>query len=298
MIKTKEFDSDIILPKTALELQALLSKDGIFLGRNLVHSLYDLEQLTQSWFGRFHHPATRFDLRDQSLDGYTSRVGTEGYLLGHAEGYYRPILPPPDVCVFWCQQAPTVNGGETTFFDGTELYQALPSALASRLEKEGVVYEAIWPMKRWQTEFGVADAESLKTLLTATPGCKYTLHADGDLHFFNHMHPIIRSSDGTPKFINGMLTHLPIITHPLYADRTYCKSTNRMYWGIGDELEEVSINSLIDAHDAVLNKHRWQDYDLLVIDNHRLLHGREPMMLEDIRVIFSRFGYWVSETAT
>lgn len=295
MNNTKEVNGDIILPKTALELQVLLSKDGIFLGRNVVHSLSDLEQLTQSWFGRFHHPATRIDSSEQSLDGYTSRVGTEGYLLGHAEGFYRPILPPPDVCVFWCQQAPTVNGGETTFLDGADLYRELPDSLASRLEEEGVVYEAIWPTKRWQTEFGVADAESLKSLLRTTPRCTYTLHADGDLHFFNHMNPILRSSDGTPKFINGLLTHLPEITHPRYANRTYCKSTNRMHWGLGGELDSVTINSLIDAHDAVLKKHRWQDYDLLVLNNHRLLHGREPMVDDGVRIIFSRFGYWKSE---
>jgi Taurine catabolism dioxygenase TauD, TfdA family len=281
------------LPHSSAELKKHLSLSGVGFWRGAVHTLYELEQLTQSWFGRFHQPATRVDSRDQSVDGYTSRVGTEGYLLGHAEGYYRPHFPPPDVCVFWCQQAPTVQGGETTLLDGAELYRKLPSALASRLENEGVVYEAIWTMTRWQAEFGVPDATSLKTLLEATPSCQYTLNAKGELHFFHHVQPILRSSDGIPKFINGLLSHLPNITHPRYAGRTYCRSTNRMHWGHGGELQPATINTLIDAHDAVLNKHRWQDFDLLVLDNHRLLHGREPMVGDSVRTIFSRFGYWL-----
>lgn len=141
----------------------------------------------------------------------------------------------------------------------------------------------------------MSDAKSISILLGKKLSCKYTLKADGDLHFFNHINPILCSSDGIPKFINGLLTHLPKITHPRYASRTYCKLTNKMHWGLGGEIEEASINSLIDAHDAVLNKHRWQDYDLLVLDNHRLLHGREPMVDDGVRIIFSRFGYWKSE---
>lgn len=148
MNNIKEIYSDIILPKTSFELQDKMSKDGIFLGRNIVHSLYDLELLTHSWFGRFHNPATRLDSHDHGSDGYTSRVGTENYLLGHAEGYYRPKLPPPDVCIFWCQRAPTVQGGETTLFDGADLYREIPSTLATRLVGEGVVYEADWSKKR------------------------------------------------------------------------------------------------------------------------------------------------------
>jgi alpha-ketoglutarate-dependent taurine dioxygenase len=41
-----------------------------------------------------------------------------------------------------------------------------------------------------------------------------------------------------------------------------------------------------------LHKHRWRDGDVLFIDNHRFLHGRELMDGESERVIYSRFGYW------
>ncbi len=155
------------LPHSSAELKKHLSLSGVVIWRGVVHTLSELERLTQSWFGRFHQPATRVDSREKSLDGYTSRVGTAGYLLGHAEGYYRPCIPQPDVCVFWCQQAPRILGGETTFIDGSALYLKLPSALASRLEEEGIVYEALWPMARWQAEFGVNDSTALKTLLKA-----------------------------------------------------------------------------------------------------------------------------------
>lgn len=276
----------------AADLRSLLQARGVVVLSGAVHSVADLERLTQSWFDRFHQPPKRMDARNDSQDGFTSRVGVAGYLLGHAEAYYRPCLPAPDVCLFWCQRAPAVAGGETTWVDGAALFNALPAPLAQRLVREQLVYESRWDRSRWQQEFHVHDEDGLKALLDADPSCRYTLDAQGELHLHYQTSALMTGNDGVRRFINGVLAHLPAISHRRYAGNVYCKPSNRIHWEGGGLIHDDALNSIIDAHDAVLNEHRWNDGDLLILDNHRVLHGRQPMARADDRVIYSRFGYW------
>lgn len=269
-----------------------LKQDGCVCVRGLVNSVEQFEFLTTSWCRHFHQPATRVSARGRSEDGYSSQVSQNGRLLAHAEAYYRPALPPPDICMFWCEVAPAVHGGETSWFDGAEFHDALPPAVAQRMESEGVVYEAFWPPARWQAEFGVHEVSEVRRLLSADHRCRYTFSDSGDLHLFFKVNPIVLGADGRKRFINGILAHLPKINHPRYLDESiYCKPTNRMHWGAGGEIHADVINLILDAHDSVLRKHRWMSGDLLIVDNHRVMHGRESMAEGGERVIFSRFAH-------
>ena len=58
----------------------------------------------------------------------------------------------------------------------------------------------------------------------------------------------------------------------------------------GEPLSDELDCALIDAHDAVQQRHRWRAGDLLVIDNTRVMHGREMTAEPCERVIISRFG--------
>ena len=184
-----------------------LQRSGCLCLRGAVHSLAQFEAVTGRWLRQFHQPATRVSTRERSDDGFTSQVAKTGRLLAHAEAYYRPCVPPPDICVFWCEVALSVAGGETSWFDGAEFHDALPAAVAQRLEAEGIVYEALWPVTRWQAEFGVLSIPNLRCLLDADQRCVYTLSGDGDLHLKFKVNPIVVAADGSKRFVNGMLAH-------------------------------------------------------------------------------------------
>lgn len=286
MVTMNEFPDDA-------ELRSRLLADGLVLLRGAQMTMDRFESILSSQCRAFHQPATRADEQQASHDGYTSRVGRDGRLLGHAEGYYRPCLPPPDVCLFWCEQAPVVEGGETTWLDAAALFDALPRDLSARLADEGVVYEAMWSPERWMAEFPVANMAELRDLLDRDARCRYGQDEQGNLLLFFKTMPVLLGQDGVRRFINGMLAHLPEITHQRYKNtQVYCKVSNRMHWGRGGLISNADVNRMLDAHDAVLNKHRWVDGDLLILDNHRLLHGREMMPVPGERVIYSRFGFW------
>lgn len=269
-----------------------LRATGVVLFPNAATCVEAVEELTKAWFSRFHQPATRVAARAANDDGYTSRISGSGYLLGHAEGYYRPCLPPPDVCVFWCECAPTVSGGETTWIDGVALFAALPTELRNRLVAEPIVYESIWPRDRWQAEFGVHGLTELRRCLDSDSRCKYDIEEGKQLRLFFETPAVISGPAGAPAFINGLLAHLPELSYPRYEGNVYCKPSNKIHWAGGGAVKTEEINAIVEAHDAVMNKHRWQDGDLLILDNHRVLHGRECMHEIGNRIIYSRFGYW------
>ncbi len=277
----------------AAQVVTLLKAHGAVLIRGARMSAARLETLSREMFPRFHQPAIRSELRWQEGDGYSSRVRKDTRLLGHAEAYYRPCFSAPDVCLFACEKAPFVAGGETFLIDGAEMYRALPEDLANRLATEGVIYEARWMPERWQGEFGVSNVNALRRLLDNDGRCEYELTEGGELHLLFRTVAIQTSAGNDKRFINGMLAHLPLIDHPRYASvPVFARPANRMYWGSGDLIDNDTVCRLIDVHDSVLYKHRWQDGDLLLLDNHRFLHGREIMTAPGDRVIFSRFGYW------
>lgn len=292
MIESDEIESFLCHNLDWREVRNHLDHSGVALLRGHFYTLGQFESFAGQGMTRFHQPATRIHARAGSVDGFTSRVAKDSRLLSHAEGYYRPCLSPPDVCLFWCQVAPA-QGGETSWLDGAALFDALPPDLARRLESEGVVYEAWWSQERWQAEFDVCHAADLCRLLDSDHRCSYELSPVGDLHIFYKINPILVGIDGVKRFVNGMLAHLPEIRHPRCVDTVFnCKPTNKMHWGDGGLISNADVNRLLDAHDAVLNKHRWVDGDLLILDNHRLLHGREMMPVPGERVIYSRFGFW------
>lgn len=268
-----------------------LQKDGVIFFRKLAKSLSDFETLTQQWFDRFHKPASRAPGNPDRDYSYTSQPSGKGFLLAHAEGYYRPCLAPPDVCLFWCQEAPIVSGGETTWVDAADLLNELPSSVRDRFSKEPIVYESTWTRERWQAEFGVTNVVGLKNLLDVDPSCRYHLDENEQLLLLYEDLAVKTGADGIPRFINGVLAHLPLINHPRYKSNVYCKPSNRIHWSKGGEIETEIVNLVIDAHDRTIRKHRWQNGDLLILDNHRFLHGRVQMSQPCQRVIFSRFAY-------
>jgi hypothetical protein len=179
--------------------------------------------------------------------------------------------------------------GETTLIDGLEMADALPVGLRSKLERDGVIYECLWAPSRWQAEFGLHSALDLVARLETFKTCRFTL-CEGILHLFFAAPAILPSSAG-PVFANGVLAHLSRIVHPRYtALPVYTKPENRVYFGDGALLDDATINTLIEAHDKVIYRHRWQAGDVLIADNTRFLHGREMTAAACERVLISRFG--------
>lgn len=272
-------------------MRAQFDRCGLLLVRGCKLDAAGFEKLTTHFCDRFHHVGARQATRCNVGDGFTTAVPSQNFiLLGHSEGYYRPTLHLPDVCFFMCLIPPNVDGGETTLIDGVAMLNQLSPPLRQRLEAQGVIYECLWEPPRWRAEFDVADETALHAFLARFPAARYTL-TDGLLHLFYATPAIFQLPDGTSKFANGILAHLPQVTHPRYAGLpVHAKPTNRVYFGDGELVPDQVVNTLIDAHDTVLYGHRWQARDMLIIDNTRYMHGRNMTSSPCERTLISRFG--------
>ena len=254
-------------------------------------SVPEFERWTGALCAGFHEVGTRQRLRQEAGDGYTTEVFRHNFaLLGHSEGAYRPWPAPPDVCFFLCLEPPAAAGGETTLIDGAELLRRLAPELRELLRATPVSYLCRWPRERWQAEFGLADAAAVAQRLAAVAGCSFSFDADEVLQLQWRTSALRRSRDGSEVFANGILAHLPRLDHPRHAGRgVYVNPNNGVLLGDAP-LDSAVLEALVDAHDQVLVRHRWRAGDLLVIDNTRWMHGREPTAAPCPRVILSRFG--------
>ncbi len=282
--------SDLLRVDTVAVMQALRESGAVLL-RGFSTSLSGFQQFTEKFCDRFHQVGTRRAVDDRNSDGHTSEVPRRNFnLFVHSEGTYRPNPPPPELCFFNCVLPAATGGGETLLADGVHFLGMLPDDLCQRFEQQGIIYQALWDTARWQTEFQLQRREQLNEFLRKFPGCSYRMQ-DDEIAIRCRVAAIQTSLGGLPAFANGLLAHLPAITHPRWQNTlTYSKSTNRIFFGDGEEIGTAVIDSLIDIQDEIALAHSWQADDLLILDNKRFMHGRLMTKGDCERQIRSRFG--------
>jgi alpha-ketoglutarate-dependent taurine dioxygenase len=287
-------------PKQAMTLHPVeiltkLKETGLVLLRGFDFDLNAFEVLTKSWCDSFHGVAARASMQIETSDGYTTHVPEVNFvLLVHSEGVYIPHpFPPysaPDLAFFYCQVPPQEKGGETMLADGVEFLKRLPVDLIKRFRNGGVTYEALWDEERWRLEFPVKDKHALKELLDVISSVEYQFEGD-NLRFRYNTAAITQTMAGLWSFSPGLLAHLPHFNHPRYADKyVYTKSTNKVFFGDGEEIDDATINLLVDIQDDIVINHAWKTNDLVIVENTRFMHGRTMSEKPCERVIFSRFG--------
>ncbi len=269
-----------------------LRQSGLVLLRGFDINLANFEAITVRFCDRFHNIGTRRSLETSGSDGYTSEVSRKNFnLFSHSEGAYRPWPPPPELCFFNCVQPPGSTGGETMLVDGVDFLEKLPGGLRERFDQQGIIYEARWDKERWHTEFAVNCPEELHALLIDHPQCEYQFDGDA-IQVRCHVAAIQTSLGGVPAFANGLLAHLPQISHPRWRGvSVYSKCTNRVFFGDGEEIQEAVIHGLIDIQDEIALNHGWMIDDLLIFDNTRFMHGRRKITNIGERKIGTHFGF-------
>lgn len=270
----------------------ILEKEGVVVLRGMKLDQFLFESLTNLFSNNFYILSSR-DLDSEIIgDGFTTQIDklTVG-LFGHSEAHYAPLPLQPDMGFLFCAVAPEKQTESTFIIDAIEMFDNLPKDLQSRFKNENIVYEFLWEPKRWQTQFRVSSEEKLMELFRTSKNVRYSIK-DGLLHMFYTVSAIVSYPNGKFAFSNGLLVHLPNINHSAYKkEDIYTKSTNQVYWENKEAFCDETINQIIDVHDKYKQVHHWKENDVLIFDNIRYLHGREPISKISKRTLFSRFGY-------
>lgn len=188
----------------------------------------------------------------------------------------------PGHLVFGCLTAPA-KGGATKLADSEQVLRALPADLADPFVRDG------WLLMRmyhevgvsWMDAFGTQDPAEVDAYC-AVGGLEHEWLPDGRLRTRQRRAAVITHPvTGVPGWFNQIaflneLTLDPVIRG--YLIDVYGPSGlpfNTMY-GDGTPVSGDTVDLINEVYSQATVGESWQDGDVLVVDNLRMAHSREP----------------------
>ncbi|WP_307961911.1 TauD/TfdA family dioxygenase [Salinispora arenicola] len=216
------------------------------------------DRFARATLGRLHLGQNRREVPD---DENTSTVNLGMHHVGpHAELGYSPQRP--DLLWFYCARPPD-SGGETTLFDGIEVWRRLPEPLREKCATTDIVYSFDAAGREdWPLFTGVpADRDRTLELLPLSVACSYTI-SDKDTISISYRVSAAKPSrfQGVPAFANSIIPNLS--GGVTFADGTPVRSGDRL--------------SILRTCNEVMTPIAWQQGDIVMIDNSRTMHVACP----------------------
>jgi len=193
------------------------------------------------------------------------------------------LLQPPSLMMFACLSAPT-TGGATALADSTTLLDVLPTDLVERFERTG------WLLTRnYNDEIGASIAESFGTADNAaverycrTNAIEFDWQPDGGLRTTQRRRAVVRHPVTGQRcwfnqvaYFNEWSLATDLREYLIDVHGTHGLPFNTQF-GNGDPIGADVVQLLNDMYEANTEREPWQAGDLLLVDNIRTAHCREP----------------------
>jgi alpha-ketoglutarate-dependent taurine dioxygenase len=192
-------------------------------------------------------------------------------------------LEVPGLMLFACLTAPT-DGGATAVADSTTVLDALPTELVTRFEREG------WLLTRsYNDEIGASVAEAFGTddrgaveRYCRANAIELEWQPDGGLRTRQRRSAVVRHPvTGERCWFNQVAflnewTMAPEVREYLVDVYGADGLPFNTRFGGGDPIGEDVVELLNEVYDANTAREPWQAGDLLLVDNVRTAHSREP----------------------
>lgn len=204
--------------------------------------------------------------------------GTSAFEL-HSERHQTP--PTPHICFFYCNVAPRKHG-ETTFCDGELLVSVLRDELREVLSKRNLGYFNIALRGDLASILGLEDPAELQQALVENNLENVYQIIDEDS---------VRKTFITPFFHISRFHGKPAFANFLLYSRYMFKQKEYPTFGNGRPVPDEICDEIRNAAVQITVAHKWQDGDLLMLDNTRFMHGRNQVEPDCKRDIWTRFGY-------
>ncbi|HEY3504607.1 MAG TPA: TauD/TfdA family dioxygenase [Actinocatenispora sp.] len=240
-------------------LPSLIAEHGVVLLRNFRDGAEEFETVTDS-LGAVRPANIRVGTTRQFESGNGTQAVNAGNLAVplHAESYYTPISP--QILAFTCVEF-TTAGGETVFCDGVELFGRLDEDARTALRSASV---------EWRHECAVSDLETqtqmsvdrFRRWCDRADECSVTVDDTTGTVAIRYVAPAIRKTwwGAQESFANNLI---PINQSGVLAE---------MSPGLAARHVEAAEREAA----AITVAHRWQPRDVALIDNTRVMHGRNP----------------------
>lgn len=220
--------------------------------------------------------------RTYSAGVYSSSTWPQNQLMCmHHELSY--TLAFPGLMLFACLRAPT-HGGATTVADSPTVLDALPAELIERFEREG------WLLTRSYNDeigasfaeaFGTEDRRAIESYCRAN-AIEFEWQPDGGLRTRQRRSAVVRHPvTGQRCWFNQIAflnewTLAPEVREYLVDVYGADGLPFNTRFGNGDPIGEDVVQLLNQVYEANTVREPWQAGDLMLVDNVRTAHSREP----------------------
>ena len=271
---TAEFeDLEELLNFDSERLKSMLVENGVILVRcaQLIepdHFMKFSEKVSKKFV--IHGAKVRKPL---SADGSVQTV-TEGpdSIVLHSEMHFSPFSP--DLMWFFCSLAPS-HGGETTVCDGTFFFKNLSVKAKELLSKQKLKYWNLWDRDSWSKFFsGYEQAEILE--IFKSKGARAWFNGKNELEFETEKWAVGIADSGEPAFANSILVHDQYSKkfQMFHTEDQTPELRHRISFSDGAEIPQWLNQELAEIEARAVYAHKWKNGDLLLLDNRRMLHGR------------------------
>lgn len=205
----------------------------------------------------------------------------------HLENGNSPFMP--DLTWFCCTKA-AKSGSQTTVCDGYRVWEELPVASRAAWTAQEIVYSRTVPKRAWQG-LGAhllggrkpADEVTIDDLVPLIPEpdrTEFRPNEDGSV-FYAYRTPAVRRSTlfgDSPSWSNSIF------------GPSFNYEQPRITWADGTEIPDELLAEAKAISDAVTEDIDWQDGDIALVDNTRVMHGRRAIT-DPERTIFNAQSY-------
>ncbi|WP_434041193.1 MULTISPECIES: TauD/TfdA family dioxygenase [Sorangium] len=270
---------DVLDRSIAMEM---LADAGFLLLRGFDASLREFSRLVRRMSARITLDPAR-SLHGgvaQKVDAGLDAVGL------HCENGNSPFMP--HLCWFFCEKAASV-GSETTVCDGYRVWDALaPAAQRAFLDRD-IVYSRRVEAAKWkgfvyhalQGKKAIEDitVDDLLSLAEGRPGTVIRPCDDGAI-YYEFQVPAARETLFSDRiaFANSIL------------GPSYNYEKPRITFADREAIPPSLLGEVVRVTEAVTMDVAWQDGDVLLIDNTRVMHGRRAI-LDPRRTIYNALSF-------
>ncbi|MRU14753.1 TauD/TfdA family dioxygenase [Roseovarius sp. A21] len=257
-----------------------LDKDGWTLLRGFRPDMAGFSALTTALCNKItFDPAREYgDANTQKVDAGTGPIGL------HTENGNTPVCP--DIVAFFSPVA-AFEGSQTTVCDGRAVFEAMDDETKARWQQPMVV-ERYLPEELWKRYLAnehpaisrpeEVTEQHVEEFRAAIPNQEFDMLEDGGINYRLTVSPVRGSAlSGGQGFANAVLGPSHNYAPPRYR------------FAEGEEIEQDEIEALRDLAETCTHEINWQDGDIAVLDNTRVMHGRRAIV-DNNRQLFIGMG--------
>jgi len=207
-----------------------------------------------------------FELEGQSRWAVSTVNEGDHGINAHSEATYSPLRP--DLICFYCTGLPDEGGGQTFLTDGIQILRDVSAKTRQVLLDCIIRYEAVMPIQYLEQMTDLSFAELSRVWLTPANGCEHTPVEGGQkvaIRYTVPACPRVTFSDER-AFANNLLASMQYRTIQLEQIQRFAPG-----------LDEEAVREALEASFSGARWIAWRPGDLVVVDNSRVMHGREPL---------------------